>query len=126
MQIAVSSQNFRTISGHAGKARRFIVYAVDGAEISEIDRFDLPAHMAMHDFDHWRSHPLDQAQVLITASCGDGFAYRMARRGVRVVVTGESDPEVAVYAYLLGYLRPPLPHVHRQGDAVGDTCVSCG
>ena len=28
MRIAVTSQNFRTVTGHAGKARRFLVFDV--------------------------------------------------------------------------------------------------
>ena len=35
MKIAVSSQNFRTVTAHAGKARRFIVFdlATPGQQI---------------------------------------------------------------------------------------------
>jgi hypothetical protein len=32
MRIAVTSQNFRTVTGHAGRARRFIVSEADGRE----------------------------------------------------------------------------------------------
>jgi hypothetical protein len=45
MRIAVSSQNFRTITGHAGKSRRFIVYhAKPGETPQELERLDLPKH----------------------------------------------------------------------------------
>jgi hypothetical protein len=30
MRIGVTSQNFRTITGHAGKTRRFLVYQATG------------------------------------------------------------------------------------------------
>ena len=32
MKIAVTSQNFRTITGHAGKTRRFIIYGAQGTD----------------------------------------------------------------------------------------------
>ena len=39
MRIAVTSQNLRTITGHAGKTRRFIVFEAEpGREPVEVDR----------------------------------------------------------------------------------------
>ncbi|CAK0762635.1 hypothetical protein CCP3SC1_390001 [Gammaproteobacteria bacterium] len=42
MKIAVTSQNFRTISEHAGKARRFLIFEADSLGCpQEIGRLDL-------------------------------------------------------------------------------------
>lgn len=127
MQIAVTSQNFRTVTGHAGKARRFLVYEVGaGADIRAVGQLDLPPDMAMHGFEERNAHPLDRADVLITAGSGEGFVRRMALRGVRVVATAETDPETAVHAFLAGCLKPPASHCH---DASGDHAVAahdCG
>jgi len=50
MKLAVTSQNFRTITGHAGKTRRFIIFAAEDNETAvEIDRLDLAKEMSMHD-----------------------------------------------------------------------------
>jgi len=107
MRIAVTSQNFRTITGHAGRARRFMVFVGEpDSEVREVVRFDLPPDMAMHGFDETRGHPLDGTDVLITAGCGEGFARRLARRGIRVVATRETDPQAAVQAFLAGRLIP--------------------
>ncbi len=120
MRIAVTSQNFRTVTGHAGKARRFLVYEASNAEdIAELERLDLPLEMAIHGFDDRLAHPLDGVQMLITASAGDGFVMRLARRGIRVLRTGETDPVSAVRGSLLGNLPPPLPHDHDQGHHHG-------
>jgi predicted Fe-Mo cluster-binding NifX family protein len=114
MRIAVTSQNFHTVTGHAGKARRFILYAVDGTEMpQETGRLDLPLDMAMHGFDDSQSHPLDSMDVLITAGAGEGFMRRMAERGVRVVTTSETDPSLAAHAFLLGKLTPATNHDHE-------------
>lgn len=132
MHIAVTSQNFRTVTGHAGKARRFLVYEVGaGADIRAAGRLDLPLDMAMHGFDDRNIHPLDGTDVLITAGCGEGFVRRMARRGVRVVATAETDPETAVHAFLAGCLKPPAPHCHDDHaehghDAASDDTHACG
>lgn len=112
-KVAVTSQNFRTITGHAGKSRRFLVYSKSNSEQwEEIDRFDLPKEMSMHEF-KGEKHPLDDLDVIITGSCGAGFVRRMQSRGVEVYATSETDPVKAVLALANGQaLPPPAPHSH--------------
>ena len=111
MKIAVTSQNFRTITGHAGKTRRFLVFAADGTEVREVERLDLPKELSFHEFHGDAPHPIDGVGVLITASCGDGFIRRMAARGIQVVATAETDPATAVRLVSTGQpLPPPAPH----------------
>lgn len=123
MKIAVTSQNFRTVTGHAGMARRFIVFdaaAVSGVE--EITRLDLPPDMAFHGF-AGGPHPIDGVEVLVTGGAGDGFVAKMAARGIRVVRTGQPDPRLAVEEVLRGDVTPPPPHDHApHGPAEGCGC----
>ena len=113
MRIGVTSQNFRTITGHAGKTRRFLVYEVAGEEAPrESERLDLPKEMSLHEY-HGPDHPIYELDVLITANCGGGFMQRLAQRGVRVVATAESDPFAAATAVAAGRPLPPAePHDH--------------
>ena len=110
MKFAITSQNFRTITPHAGKTRRFLlIEAAAGSEPVEIGRLDLTEDMAMHNFTG-SAHPLNEVQVLIAGSAGPGFIARMKERGVIAVTTSETDPRLAVSAYLAGALRPAAPH----------------
>ncbi len=113
MKIAVTSQNFRTITGHAGKTRRFIIYEADAeGNPREVERLDLPKEMSMH---AWSGgpHPIDVADILITAGCGDGFVNKMAMRNIRVIRTAETDPLVAVAAVIAGEPLPAaVPRAH--------------
>ena len=113
MQIGVTSQNFRTITGHAGKTRRFLIFSSDNnKQWLETDRLDLPKEMAMHNF-KGTDHPVDQLNVVITASCGDGFLRKMASRGIEVIQTAESDPMPAVNKFVHGQtLKPAEEHSH--------------
>lgn len=95
MKIGVTSQNFRTITGHAGKARRFFVFEANDGLLTEVDRLDLPKEMAMHEYKGAEPHPVDQLDILITAGCGDGFKRKMAARGIHMVTTSETDPKEA-------------------------------
>lgn len=131
MRIAVTSQNFRTVTGHAGRARRFMVFAADGtAAPREVERLDLDADMAIHGYDHRAGHPLDGMDVLITGGAGEGFVRHLAARGVRVVATAETDPALAVQAFLAGRVKSPAcnhdhsdleDHAGHDGEA-GHTC----
>lgn len=107
MRFAVASQNFRTVTGHAGKTRRFLVFEVTtGQPPQEVERFDLPKEQSIHAFRGDGPHPLDFVGVVIAASAGDGFIRRMAARGVIAVATAETDPALAVSCYLAGTLSP--------------------
>ncbi len=121
MRVAITSQNFRTITGHAGKTRRFLVFESDtGNEPVEVERIDLPKELSFHEFSGMGDHPLDSCDVVITQSCGPGFTRRLASRGIHVLVTSESDPLKAARAALCG---EPLPapdmrasHNHDHGQ----------
>jgi predicted Fe-Mo cluster-binding NifX family protein len=116
MKIAVTSQNFRTITQHAGKTRRFLVFEADPTtgQARELARLDLPKEMSMHEF-RGDDHPIFEMDVLITASSGQGFIQRMAKVGVKVLVTSEEIPLDAAQSVFDGKaLAAPEPHDHLQ------------
>ena len=112
MIIAVSSQNFRTVTAHAGKARRFIVFDLaTPCTPREGERLDLPRELALHEY-RGLDHPLFAMDAVITGGAGDGCVRRLGARGIEVVLTGETDPLQAVHDYVAGIVKPPLPHEH--------------
>ncbi|MCP3668423.1 MAG: nitrogen fixation protein [Gammaproteobacteria bacterium] len=113
MKIGVTSQNFRTITGHAGKSRRVLVYSpqTDGS-LQEVDRIDLPKEMSMHEF-RGEDHPFFYLDVLITGGCGGGFYKRLGVHGVKVVATSATEPLQAATDLVAGRELPaPVPHEH--------------
>jgi predicted Fe-Mo cluster-binding NifX family protein len=128
MKIAVTSQNFKSVTGHAGKSRRFIVFNIGTpCDTPEVVWLDLPREMSFHEFSGG-THPLDDMDVILTASAGQGFVAKLAQRGVRVVTCGESDPRQAVRDYLSGSVKAANPHANleheRHEHAHGSCC--CG
>ncbi len=107
MKIAITSQNFRTITGHAGKTRRFLLYEIDNGQSRALERWDLPKEMSLHAY-RGEDHPLFQLDGLITGGCGPGFVQRLARHGVQVWVTTETDPQKAVSILAAGG-KLPMP-----------------
>lgn len=126
MRIAVTSQNFREVTGHAGHTRRFLVFDVsESGAVNLVDRLDLPKEFAIHAFDHRDHHPIYDMDVLITGGAGEGFIQRLAGRGVRVATTSETDPEVGVHAFLAGCLKAPRPHAPHDHAHAGHAACGC-
>lgn len=123
-RVAVTSQNFRAITGHAGKTRRFLVFETDsGGEVREVDRVDLPPGLSLHDY-HGDDHPLFELglDAIVTQGAGAGFMQRMARQGIQVHATSATDPLAAAIAVFRGEPLPAAaPHHdhHHQGPGQG-------
>ena len=120
MRVAVTSQNFRTVTAHAGKARRFLIYDISTpCSPREVDRLDLPKEMSFHEF-HGEQHPIDGVEAVVTGGAGQGFVARLAQRGIEVVICGETDPLQAVKDYIQGVVKPAVEdadhhHHHEHG-----------
>ncbi len=126
MKIGVTSQNFRTITGHAGSARRFMIFEASGAEVIETGKLDLPLEMSLHEHPTGAAHPIDGFDVLITGGCGEGFLHKLSVRGVKVVLTSETDPRAAAAAVAAGAPLPPTAPEEDGHAGCGCHCASHG
>jgi predicted Fe-Mo cluster-binding NifX family protein len=127
MKIAVTSQNRRDITEHAGRCRNFWVYDVDDGIILDSVLIELPRESSFHDSSPHAAHPLDGVEVLIAGGMGEGLRMRLARRGIEALVTTERDPERAVKAWLAGCLPLAPTHAHSHGvDHRHDGSHVCG
>ena len=104
MKIAVTSQNRRTITEHAGKCRKFWVYDIEQGQVTGRTLLELPIEQSFHESSPHEPHPLDAVQVLITGGMGSGLQHRLAAKGIIALMTAEIDPDQAVAAYLQGTL----------------------
>lgn len=132
MKIAVTSQNRRDITEHAGRCRNFWIFDTNDGVITGRTLLKLPKEQSFHDSSQLAPHPLDGIDVLIAGGMGAGLKARLARRGIDALVTVEKDPERAAEAWLAG--RLPLgalrPHAHETDHDAGDehdcTCACDG
>lgn len=104
MKIAVTSQNRRLVTEHAGKCRKFWIYEVVKGEVQNKRLLELPKEQSFHDSPRTDPHPLDTVDVLITSGMGRGLERRLRERGIEAVVTRETDPDTATKSYLDGTL----------------------
>ncbi len=115
MRVAVTSQNRREVTEHAGRCRNFQVYEVQEGAIVRCDLLELAREQSFHDSPPEAPHPLDGVDVLITGGMGEGLRLRLARRGIAALVTTERDPECAVRSWLAGTLPTAPTHAHAHG-----------
>ncbi len=99
MQIAVTSQNRKTITEHAGKCRKFWIYDIEEGSVKDKHLVELGIEQSFH-ASHSLAGPLSGITVLITASMGAGLHQRLTSYGVQPVITMEENPDTAVAAFL--------------------------
>ena len=101
MLVGVATDDFRTVSSHAGKCRRFLVFdARKGKAPREHERLEFRKALSIRGFSGGGPHPLDIVQVLIVGDGDPGIGKWLSTRGIEIVTTPESDPTTAVVKYL--------------------------
>lgn len=113
MKIAVSSQNLSTITGHAGRCRKFWVYEVEGKRVARKVLLELPLAQRFQACAPDSAHPLDMINVLITGGMKTRLHDNLMQKGILAVSTTETDPDRAVAAWMDGDLETVPPQVQE-------------
>ena len=117
MKFALVSDDFQTIGGKTGRARKFLVYeATQEVQPTLVEKLEVPeTQPTFHDLhnDDITPHPLDQT-VLITGEAGVGLQERLSRRGITVYITSEIDPVAAINGVINGTLPTLEPTPHKE------------
>jgi predicted Fe-Mo cluster-binding NifX family protein len=117
MKVAVVSEDFRTLRGQAGKARRFLLFKAKSGRRPELEAYyelpeGCPTYHELHEDDQ-TAHPID-GMVLIANEAGEGFRERLAGRRTKVHITSERDPHTAVALLLEGKLPEKAPNAGHE------------
>ena len=100
LKIAVSSQNRKTITDHAGRCRKFWVYEIHGNKVDSKTLRELSMEQTLHSSSLGEGHPLDDVHVMITTGMSPFLYQRLERGGIKPYVTEEADPDKAVQLLL--------------------------
>ena len=119
MKLALTCQNKKTLSGHAGKCTRFYIYEInDSKEIVSKEFFEIPPEMMLHNHFHGLTpeadHPLFEMDVIITGDMGPGFPMKMASKGIQAVMTDVRELDEVVQKALDGTLPKLQPSQHHH------------
>ncbi len=112
MKIAIATQHYRTVSGHGGQARHWLLYDLGGYRLGTVlpdpARVELAPSQVFHLFQDDAPHPLDGVDLAVVGSAGEGFVRHLKQRGTDVLLTGETDPAAALEKIIAGEaLAPP-------------------
>lgn len=125
MKIAVTSQNRKVITGHAGKCRKFWIYETDDQRIVKKTLLELALDQSLHESHGAGPHPLDGIDVLISGGAGQGLIRRLNSMGIRGLVTPETEPDSAVADYLKGTLKLAQSGCHEGHGEHSDGAHAC-
>jgi len=116
MKIAVTSQNRKSITEHAGRCRKFQLFEIGEGRIISKELVELSKEQSFHESSPHEAHPLDVVDVLISGGMGNGMIRRLGNKGITGIITSQSDPETAVKLYLEGKLQSEEPHQHSHHE----------
>jgi predicted Fe-Mo cluster-binding NifX family protein len=109
MKIAVTSQDRTHVTEHAGHCQRFWIYEITEQAIAHKACVDVPKDQTFHALVGSLPAHLQDVQVLISGGMGQSLIERLGRHDVKGLVTPETQPDVAVAAYLAGTLVTKQP-----------------
>ena len=109
MQIAVTSQNRKTITEHAGKCRKFWIYDIDKGVVVGKRLVEVSMEQTLHASHQQLAEPLAGINVVITGSMGPSLYDRLMQSGILPVITMDEDPDAAVAALLS---NTPVSYTH--------------
>ena len=110
LNVAITSQNKKTVFEHAGKCTRFLVYHIKDNTLIDKKVLEITKEESLHNFFHNHSteievkNPLEGVNMLLTGGIGDGAIRKLANVGIATHLIEEKDPDLAIEKLLNGTL----------------------
>jgi predicted Fe-Mo cluster-binding NifX family protein len=126
-KIAISSQDQKTVTGHAGRCQNFFIYTVDQEGKFEKEAVHYEKDNTLHEGIHGTKgeHPLFDMDIILTLDLGQGAISVLETKGVRVYMIQEENPDTAITKLIDGSLKAYVaPEAHSHGHGGGG--CGCG
>jgi predicted Fe-Mo cluster-binding NifX family protein len=104
MKIAITSQNRKEVTGHAGQCRNFWIVELEERKVANRTLVELGREETFHGTGSGFPPALQGVDVLVSGGMGPGLRQRLAARGITAIVTTETDVERAIAGVLAGTL----------------------
>lgn len=123
--IAVSSQNKRTISQHAGACRNYYIYEIENDKVISKELLSLEKNETLkytfHEDDSENpQNKLFHVNIILTGGIGAGATAKLAIRDIKAYVIEEKDPDTAIEKIIKGELQAVIPAAHAGGCSCGN------
>ncbi len=105
MNVAITSQDKKRVTGHAERCQHFWVFEIVDGEVHNKHCLSIPetSTFSRCDFVH-EGHPLDGVSILITHGMGHKLQISLKEIGITGLITDERDPDAAIHHFLDGTL----------------------
>ncbi|MDH3322289.1 MAG: hypothetical protein OEM04_04815 [Flavobacteriaceae bacterium] len=117
--VAITSQNKKTISKHAGKCQNYYIYTIENYQVTGKDFIELQADEILKNTFHQEKNKqpknlLFDVDILLTGGMGSKGIELLAKQNVTAYVIKEKDPEIAIDKLIKGTLEAMAPVSHRK------------
>ena len=118
--VAITSQNKKTITKHAGQCRNFLIYTIENDKVTNKRILELGSDETLKYTFHEDSSKdpknlIFDVDILITGSIGEGGINRLAKQNVTAYIVDEKDPDIAIDKLIKGTLEAFAPVSHSNG-----------
>ena len=120
MKIAVATADGKSVSRHFGRAPRYVVFILESGEIEGREVRSKAGHGT---FTGTESSPdskhgamagaIEDCEAVLVGGIGDGAVRALEARGLKVVLTDESDASRAAVRYARNELPNLTERIHR-------------
>ena len=122
MKIAVTSQNKKTVTAHAGGCRKFWIYTlkdnkIEGKELLELTKNETLRYYFHEDTTEMPPNKIFNVDILLTGSIGQGGINNLSRQNVKAYIISETDPDTAIEKLINGKLESHAPQAHEKGHS---------
>ena len=118
--VAITSQNKKTVTKHAGECRNYLVYTIENDKIIDKKVLELQDNEILkYTFHEDKSanpkNLLFDVDILLTGSIGHGGVNKLANQNVTAYIIKEKDPVIAIDKLIKGTLEAFAPVSHNKG-----------
>lgn len=123
-KVALTFENQKTVSGHAGHCQHYLIYEIDDNGSFQKQELNLSEeqtlHYTFHDDPSPNPHnPLFDVDMLLVESIGNGAIKRLAQHHVAAHIIREEDPDIAIQKLVEGKLEAYAPEGGHQHGGCG-------
>ncbi len=106
MKIAITSQNRRKVTAHAGRCRRFWLFDVENGQLCGRELLELDKTETLHAVGPAIPRALQSVDVLISSGMCENLLTRLNRHGIEALTTQAEDPDEALRSFLTREASP--------------------
>jgi predicted Fe-Mo cluster-binding NifX family protein len=120
--VAITCQNRKEVSGHAGKCHNFFIYTIDDTKILSKELLELRKEEVLHEAFHnpemaGQPHPIFDVDIFLVGGIGIGAINKLKTHNVDTYIIRETNPDTAVESFLAGTLEVLDLENHEEGGA---------